>query len=318
MEIESYFPSTVNETEEFKTIAKAENPLITDLWEDLSIILEEMFIMTMGIEGIERFEKMLDIKPESEDLEERRKTIIAVLMGEIPYTLPFLVEKAKEYFGDDTTVSVEYEKYLVSIKAYDRFEEQQRAFKVFLRRILPANMLYHLIQGFKVPNRLSIRANLGGSAFMKMPLGVEGDYPPATDISAFIMNGTAIVSYIGSDTDVVIPRGVTSVFPNAFEMTNVKAITIPSSFNNSMNGFYGAIMLETVNFPETGNISLGGQCFGICTSLKSITLPESIKLVEEGVFTGCDNLMEIIVNQPKGSLSGSPWGAKNATVIWKG
>ena len=96
MEIESYFPSTVNETEEFKTIAKAENPLIADLWEDLSIILEEMFIMTMGIEGIERFEKMLDIKPESEDLEERRRTIIAVLMGEIPYTLPFLVEKAKD------------------------------------------------------------------------------------------------------------------------------------------------------------------------------------------------------------------------------
>lgn len=174
MEIERYFPSAVKDTKEFNLIADAENPLVIDLWNNLSFILEEVFIMTMSIEGILRFEKMLDIVPENDDLEERRSVIIAALLGQAPFTLPFLQEKVRVYFGQESTVSVDYDNYALFIRAVENYNEQKKAFAVFLKKVLPANMIYYLIQYTAVSNNLKIKPNLGGSVFVKLPLGIAG------------------------------------------------------------------------------------------------------------------------------------------------
>ena len=44
------------------------------------------------------------------------------------------------------------------------------------------------------------------------------------------------------------------------------------------------------------------------TSLKTITVPESVTTIENNAFQGCSELESIIINKSKDSISGSPWG----------
>ena len=48
---------------------------------------------------------------------------------------------------------------------------------------------------------------------------------------------------------------------------------------------------------------------------------EGIKVtsIGDGAFTYCSRLTEIHINKPKDTISGSPWGAPDTTIIkWKG
>ena len=44
----------------------------------------------------------------------------------------------------------------------------------------------------------------------------------------------------------------------------------------------------------------------------NINIPSSVKTIGNGVFSGCTNLKTIYY---KGTATGAPWGATNATVI---
>ena len=64
-----------------------------------------------------------------------------------------------------------------------------------------------------------------------------------------------LTKYIGNDTNVTIPDGVTKISDGVFDnRTGLKSITIPNSVT-----------------------TIGEESFSRCTSLKSITLPNSIK-----------------------------------------
>lgn len=78
--------------------------------------------------------------------------------------------------------------------------------------------------------------------------------------------------------------------------------------------------LKVLSIPEgvtriSNSISSGGSC----PILEKIEIPSSIISIDKAAFNGCSTVpVEIIVNKPEGSVSDAPWGAKNATVIWKG
>ena len=56
--------------------------------------------------------------------------------------------------------------------------------------------------------------------------------------------------------------------------------------------------------------------FFLCTSLTSVTIPNSVTKMDGYVFLGCSNLKEIKIDNIENSISGAPWGAPNATVTW--
>lgn len=58
--------------------------------------------------------------------------------------------------------------------------------------------------------------------------------------------------------------------------------------------------------------------FSGCTNLKSVTLPSSIESIGNNVFALCGSLETITINKPENSISGAPWGATNATIVWTG
>ena len=87
-----------------------------------------------------------------------------------------------------------------------------------------------------------------------------------------------------------------------------------TSIDNS--AFSNCTSLTSINIPNSVT-SIGNSAFYNCKALKSITIPNSVTSIEDHAFYS-SSLTSIIINKPEGSISGSPWGATNATVQWTG
>ena len=78
-------------------------------------------------------------------------------------------------------------------------------------------------------------------------------------------------------------------------------------------------LLETVVIDEGVEIIEDWVFYG-CTKLIIITIPNSIKEISDinswSVFSYCDNLKEVIIKNTEISLSGEPWGADDAKIIY--
>ncbi|MDE5614118.1 MAG: leucine-rich repeat protein [Treponemataceae bacterium] len=96
---------------------------------------------------------------------------------------------------------------------------------------------------------------------------------PDAEAEVFEINdyGT-LTKYTGTDADVTIPEGVTSI---------------------GYDAFYGCTSLASVTIPE-GVTSIGDDAFWWCTSLASVTIPASVTYIGDGAFYGCTSLKEIV------------------------
>lgn len=63
---------------------------------------------------------------------------------------------------------------------------------------------------------------------------------------------------------------------------------------------------------------IGCYAFYGCKKLTAIKIHNSVEEIYSTAFENCTNLTTITINKPQGSISGSPWGATNATVVWMG
>lgn len=61
-----------------------------------------------------------------------------------------------------------------------------------------------------------------------------------------------------------------------------------------------------------------GSAFMQFTRMTSINIPNTVARIDRVAFSSCTNLKTITINKPQDSISGSPWGATNATVVWTG
>lgn len=140
--------------------------------------------------------------------------------------------------------------------------------------------------------------------------------------------------------------------PSAFiGFPNLKKVTLPASMNPIKNPFADLTALspdyDTYKLPRIEEIILSegiteikSQAFEWLTALKKVVFPSTLEKIEWDVFTGSalteitipsnvvsiddyafsmsDKLKKIIVNKPKDSIAGAPWGATKATIIWTG
>jgi hypothetical protein len=119
--------------------------------------------------------------------------------------------------------------------------------------------------------------------------------------------------------EVVIGEGIIKIDKYAFwYCETLKSVKLPNTLTSIEDqAFYQCVGLTEIILPN-GIKYLWQGCFNNCTGLTEITIPSSISYIEYGIFGGCTNLKNITINKPQGSISGAPWGATNATVVWTG
>lgn len=137
-----------------------------------------------------------------------------------------------------------------------------------------------------------------------------------------------------------IPDNVKYIYKNAFAgCTSLQSVRIPkATMGDSV--FAACIELKTVTFADDVEAIAQEQfamcrniesiqlpdaltdiyrnAFAACTSLSSIEIPSAVSSIGTNAFAQCTSLTEITINKPENSISGAPWGAPNATVVWTG
>ena len=95
----------------------------------------------------------------------------------------------------------------------------------------------------------------------------------------------------GSETSIVIPYSVRSIYIDAFiGCTGLTSITIPDSVTYiGANAFYGCTGLVSVSIPDSVRY-IEADAFAGCTGLTSITIPDSVTSIGDYAFGGCENL----------------------------
>ena len=119
-------------------------------------------------------------------------------------------------------------------------------------------------------------------------------------------------------TSINLPQSLTTIGAGAFANTGLTSVDIPGGVVElSESLLQGCSSLTSVNIGE-GVKTIGGLAFKDCINLPSITIPESVTAIASNAFENCDSLIIITINKEEDSISGKPWGAKNATIHWAG
>lgn len=138
-----------------------------------------------------------------------------------------------------------------------------------------------------------------------------------TDTNGFVYDatGTEIIEYKGSDTNVVIPEGVTKIADNAFNgNTTIKSMVVPEGVTDIGTGAFKNSKIETISLPETltriedsafegaaiktldipDTVTEIGKSAFKNSKIETVNLPESLTTIEESAFEG-SNLKSVTI-----------------------
>jgi hypothetical protein len=117
-----------------------------------------------------------------------------------------------------------------------------------------------------------------------------------TTEDGFIMMGTVLTGYSGTNTNITIPDSVTSIEQGAFrDCTSLTNVTIPNSVTSiETYAFQNCFGLASVTIPNSVT-SIDYGAFFSCTSLASVTIPDSVTSIGKFAFNGCTSLASVII-----------------------
>lgn len=144
IDIEGYLPEIFRNIREFRAIAAAETPEVTDLWETLEEVFDDQFLNEATENGIARRERMLGIVPSATDTLDSRRFRLKTMYGEaLPYTRRSLEAQLRELCGGNGyALDFETGSFTVSVKVALSVRSQVNAVAEMLERVLPYNMVF--------------------------------------------------------------------------------------------------------------------------------------------------------------------------------
>lgn len=110
----------------------------------------------------------------------------------------------------------------------------------------------------------------------------------------FRISGTILLKYLGAESRVVVPEGVTRIAEEAFAGNEaVDRVLLPESVREiGAEAFRDCLLLQTIRLPE-GLMRIGPRAFENCVKLIRIHLPAGVTRLEERTFRRCQVLREI-------------------------
>ena len=96
-----------------------------------------------------------------------------------------------------------------------------------------------------------------------------------------------------------------------------KLATVAGEMADSVGMFIDVIEGDIVNLQiPKGVTTIGDAAFYSCTSLASVTIPEGVTTIGDDAFSDMPAGSHIYCGFSKGDVSGAPWGATNATIVY--
>lgn len=110
----------------------------------------------------------------------------------------------------------------------------------------------------------------------------------------FRLSGTILLKYLGSESRVVVPEGVTKIAEEAFAGNEaIDRVILPKSLQEiGAEAFRDCLLLQTIPFPE-GLKKIGPGAFEHCVKLIRAELPAGIREIREHTFRHCLVLREV-------------------------
>ncbi len=108
-----------------------------------------------------------------------------------------------------------------------------------------------------------------------------------SDVTDFIIEDDEVVQYIGSDSVVMIPKGITGIRANAFKNRRVLSVMLQDGVTYiGDNAFQDCSTLRSVHI-SSGLTSIGMNAFRGCSNLETIYIPDSVTRIGSYAFLGC-------------------------------
>lgn len=127
---------------------------------------------------------------------------------------------------------------------------------------------------------------------------VPAGYVEATSTHGdYEYDGSTLVKYRGSETDLTIPNWITKVGKDAFAgNTNLRKINLPDSVKTiDYQAFEGCTNLQEVVIPKSVR-TIGPSAFSGCSSLYAVNIPEKCDSIGSGAFAGCKALSGVDID----------------------
>lgn len=142
-----YLPGVLGEVKEFKAMAAAENPEILTLWEELENVLDDQFVNESTLNGVKRWEKILNIDAfDTDTLSDRKFRILSRLNEKLPYTYKSLNSQLALLCGEnDYKVILEDNAYNLTVKVALTAKKKFSEIENLLNRVVPCNILISLL-----------------------------------------------------------------------------------------------------------------------------------------------------------------------------
>jgi hypothetical protein len=145
-DILKYLPWIMQEIEEFKQIANAENPEIDSLFTAIGDAMNDQFVNDSTVNGVKRWESILNIVPKGTDtLDVRKFRILSRLNEKLPYTYRTLENNLISLCGENGfTLELNNGTYTLIVRVELVVKGKFDEVNSLLKRTVPANMVIDL------------------------------------------------------------------------------------------------------------------------------------------------------------------------------
>ena len=161
---------------------------------------------------------------------------------------------------------------------------------------------YKLVEVYNL-SALSIRAgssNNGDVGYYAKNIYTSLDTPSklSTDSNGYVIyadrTDKILVGYTGSETELVLPDGITEIYKYAFEYcSSLTSVVIPNSVTR-----------------------IGDEAFSDCGGLTSIVIPDSVTSIEGYAFSDCSSLTIYCEAESEPSGWDYWWNCEGRPVVW--
>ena len=110
----------------------------------------------------------------------------------------------------------------------------------------------------------------------------------------FRISGTMLLRYLGAESRVVIPEGITRIAEEAFAGNEtIDKVILPESLREiGEEAFRGCLLLQTVALPQ-GLCRIGAGAFESCVKLLRMDIPAGVDVLADRTFRNCRVLQQV-------------------------